>query len=310
MMNKKEIFKKIGGIIAELTEQYQYLSENLDQINDLELELFSANSDFLAEHVKVLKKLNSNQSVETASRAPEPVRGTVADTPSAGSSSQPETEARPKPAEVQVDKAAPEAKEEPVISRPLAEPERVEEYVEEVLPEIQEQSSPVQHEEKPEPGSSAPIEVAPEPVVAEQKPEPVAPAPIVNEVVIPEKVTNIVVEEPKPVAASPQAAAPTLNDIISAQRSQQSSSALNFNTQPVKDLKSIISLNDKLLFIKDLFNGYSLAYSEALELLNRFDSFAAADSFLKTNYAVKNNWSAKQETVDKFYELLQRRFAK
>lgn len=76
----------------------------------------------------------------------------------------------------------------------------------------------------------------------------------------------------------------------------------------ITDLKSAISLNDKLLFIKDLFNGYSLAYSEAIELLNRYDHMDEADAFLQSNYAVKNQWTSKQETVDKLYAILQRRY--
>jgi hypothetical protein len=38
------------------------------------------------------------------------------------------------------------------------------------------------------------------------------------------------------------------------------------------------------------------------------NSFEAADSFLQTNYAAKNDWASKQATVDQFYELLNRRF--
>ncbi len=57
MMQQNEIFKKIGTIVNEIYSQYQYLSENPEQLNDLELELLSANSDFLAEHVKVLRKV-------------------------------------------------------------------------------------------------------------------------------------------------------------------------------------------------------------------------------------------------------------
>jgi len=77
----------------------------------------------------------------------------------------------------------------------------------------------------------------------------------------------------------------------------------------ITDLKSAVSLNDKLLFIKDLFNGYSLAYSEAIELLNRYDSLEEADEFLKSNYAVKNQWASRQETVDKLYAILKRRYS-
>jgi uncharacterized protein with NRDE domain len=81
------------------------------------------------------------------------------------------------------------------------------------------------------------------------------------------------------------------------------------HTQPVTDLKQAITLNDKLLYIKDLFNGYNLAYSEAIDILNRYNSMEEADKFLKSNYAVKNAWENKQATVDKFYELLKRRYA-
>lgn len=60
MMNKKEILKKVGDIISELKDQYEYLSENPENLNDLELELFAANSEFLSNHISVLIKLNGN----------------------------------------------------------------------------------------------------------------------------------------------------------------------------------------------------------------------------------------------------------
>lgn len=103
----------------------------------------------------------------------------------------------------------------------------------------------------------------------------------------------------------------SLNDRISALRQTQSAGSGN-NTSPnrqrIGDIKSIINLNDKLLFIKDLFNGYSLAYSEAIELLNRYESFADADQFLENNYAEKNNWATKKDTVEKLYAILRKRY--
>lgn len=104
----------------------------------------------------------------------------------------------------------------------------------------------------------------------------------------------------------------SLNERLSAQRKAAGGGnplmAARSDGDRISDIKSAISLNDKLLFIKDLFNGYSLAYSEAIELLNRYDDFAAADSFLQTNYAQKNNWADKPETVDKLYAILRKRF--
>ena len=59
MMNQEDIFKKIGQILNELNEQYQYLAQNPEELNELELELFLANSTFLSDHVQIVRKLNS-----------------------------------------------------------------------------------------------------------------------------------------------------------------------------------------------------------------------------------------------------------
>jgi hypothetical protein len=102
----------------------------------------------------------------------------------------------------------------------------------------------------------------------------------------------------------------SFNERMSAQlKGQQTTQAEPAEAPPIKDIKAAISLNDKLLFVKDLFNGYSLAYSEAIEIVNRFTSFEEADRFLKTNYVTKNNWEGKKTTADKFYALLRRRYA-
>ncbi|MCY1518104.1 hypothetical protein D9M68_528100 [compost metagenome] len=99
---------------------------------------------------------------------------------------------------------------------------------------------------------------------------------------------------------------PTLNELLAAKaeksiHNHREHAALN-------DLKQGINLNDKLLYIKDLFNGYNLAYAEAIEVANKLPNFEAADNFFKKNYALKNNWAEKQATVDKFYALLNQRF--
>lgn len=102
----------------------------------------------------------------------------------------------------------------------------------------------------------------------------------------------------------------SINDRISALR-QSSAGGSNQQSSPFKrvsDIKSLINLNDKLLFIKDLFNGYSLAYSEAIELLNRYDNFNDANQFLQNNYADKNNWESKKDTAEKLYVILRKRF--
>ena len=98
---------------------------------------------------------------------------------------------------------------------------------------------------------------------------------------------------------------PSLNDLLAKTNGQTETVKA-----PIADLKQAINLNEKLLFIKDLFSGYNMAYSEAIDIVNKMPNFESADSFLQNNYAIKNNWAGKQNTVDQFYELLNRRFSK
>ncbi|MFD1165650.1 hypothetical protein ACFQ2C_08550 [Sphingobacterium daejeonense] len=158
----------------------------------------------------------------------------------------------------------------------------------------------------------------------EVKVEEVQPEPVVNEVVIEKKEIVVEPEPEKEVTlndlakqAEVKPSRPlTLNELIQQQKKAGMTNANQFNTsQPqdrsgerIGDLKIAVSLNDKLLFIKDLFNGYSLAYSEAIELLNRFDNFGEADAFLQSNYALKNNWASKPQTVDKLYAILRKKY--
>ncbi|RZM29737.1 MAG: hypothetical protein EOO88_03810, partial [Pedobacter sp.] len=64
MMNQEDLFKKIGSILQELQDQYDFLAENPQQLNELELELFQANASFLSDHIQIIKKVNNNRPVK------------------------------------------------------------------------------------------------------------------------------------------------------------------------------------------------------------------------------------------------------
>ncbi len=147
-----------------------------------------------------------------------------------------------------------------------------------------------------------------------------APEPVKEEAAAaPEPYTTPINEEPKPVEPEKPL---TLHERLAAQLrgdkpaevplTQTVTSTFAAPQQPsqtpITDIKSAINLNDKMLFVKDLFNGYSLAYSEAIELLNRCKTMEEADQFLKANYVTKNRWTERPDTVDKFYAVLRRRF--
>lgn len=353
-MNKKEIFRKIGGIISELTEQYQYLSENTEEINDLELELFIANSNFLTDHIEILRKLNIASAIvkHEASTALPPLQESVRFTVKGesileqnllpksieiGNNFEPDvdlhtalenTDVKPEESaiasadiqdESQVNNETVPTKQADISrnntfenAATLEVPEVVQElksFRETVMEDAPEIKQPwVQDNYKDAETTDVSENNTFEQAATIEAPESVRNLNAFQQQAVEEKVQTSPIEHTSNLPANPTPI-PTVHDLISAQR-KPLAEPVAFNKKPITDLKSGISLNDKLLFIKDLFNGYSLAYSEAIELLNRFDAFDAADRFLQSNYAQKNNWAAKQSTADKFYEIFERRFSK
>lgn len=293
-MNKREIFNRVAGIISELNEQFEYLSRNPDHLNDLELELFAANADFLSNHISILLKHNAESSeVQSNAVVLEPVIDT-----------------------------------NPVVLQEIIdEPQELDVYEEEVVEvNIPDWKFDIKNEELEtfEFEDKAADELFDRPLTEEEmrvidektklkiifEEEPVVETVSNNlpEIEEPKEEIKQIISEPIAIAPMEEPQALTLNEMLSSQTSQNTVSG-QFNQKPSKDLKGLISLNDKLQFVRDLFNGYSLAYSEAIELINRFDSFDAADNFLKQNYSIKNSWSEKQDVADKFYEILNRRFS-
>jgi outer membrane biosynthesis protein TonB len=330
-MKQQEVFKKIGIIISEINDQYNYLKGEGENLNDLELELFVANSHFLAEHAEVLRKLNSQNLHEdkpepkTTEKYFEPVVQQVKHEP------EPEPQKPSKPVEVEItnsddkpvphiDLAANGADDDFSVMR--REPDVIKHEL--ILDESQDwdedddrgfeidEATEIEPEEKEVAPKPEEKEVIPEPEIKKTEPvrETPAPAPEVKKEVPP------VIKEVHPPAPvehkkEPESEEPlTINQMMSAQLNKTSKASEHLHgQQPIADLKQAITLNDKLLYIKDLFNGYNLAYSEAIDILNRFSAFEEANDFLQKNYAVKNQWETKQTTVDKFYALLRRRYA-
>lgn len=348
-MKQQEVFKKIGVIIKELNEQYEYLKTVEGPLNELELELFLANSHFLGDHVSILSKLNWQNSAskksadkpvesdETASHQMKFFEPLVQSPPRF-----------PKPA----GNTEPAAENGTTV--PQAEPETadtadsytfIQEDIHEEEPEtirhelILDEADWEDDEEINVTGGvinpADEIEIPPVPemkphervietppvveVVADEVKTPVVPEvaaeekeiPVMPEVKVEEKKTEPVAEVP-PVQAVKEEVKPevlTINERMSAKMAESRGIAEQLHADKITDLKKAINLNDKLLYIKDLFNGYSLAYSEAIEILNRFTGFEEAELFLNKNYAVKNNWAGKPETTQKFYAILKRRYA-
>lgn len=354
MMNQEDLFRKLGAILNELNDQYDYLAKNPRNLNELELELFLANSNFLSEHIQIIRKINNStvlkalpehsEDQSVVAQAQTEIQPEISK-PGNSALQEPEREGSQDEEDYQSDlfKAdqSPASFEFILNDRSLSIEDNVEQkaqHIEETTgrPELDqteamEQTDIITEMEKYDETESLEFEAVqeetipkyPEPIIEEpvikQKPaveEPVIKsAPVVNEEAGPEpflipkaedRVAEIRTTLPED-RVEQKLVKPTLNDLL-ASSLNKGNPVSEQSAPPIKDLKQAINLNDKLLYIKDLFNGYNLAYAEAIELINKMPDFKTADTFLKSNYAVKNNWSAKQATVDKFYALLERRF--
>ena len=75
-------------------------------------------------------------------------------------------------------------------------------------------------------------------------------------------------------------------------------------TKPVSDLNKAIGINDKFLFINELFNGDSQSYKKAVEYINSCANFNEAFSYISDNL----HWEMENEYVQKMLDLVRRKF--
>ena len=76
---------------------------------------------------------------------------------------------------------------------------------------------------------------------------------------------------------------------------------------PIEDLVSVITLNQKFQFIKELFGGDNERYIAEIDSFDRMDSWASAKNVL-ASLKEELKWE-EGETEDEFIELIQRRYS-
>lgn len=78
---------------------------------------------------------------------------------------------------------------------------------------------------------------------------------------------------------------------------------------PVKDLRKAIGINDRFLFINELFRGDENMYERCIKTINSFNIYAEAEYWITRELQVKLGWNTDQPTVQLFYQLVKRRFS-
>ncbi len=82
----------------------------------------------------------------------------------------------------------------------------------------------------------------------------------------------------------------------------------SINSEPLKDIKKAISLNDRYIFITELFRGDEAMYERSLKTINHFSIFAEAEFWIQRELKLKLGWNEELTSVKMFDQLVQRRF--
>jgi hypothetical protein len=103
-----------------------------------------------------------------------------------------------------------------------------------------------------------------------------------------------------------EAPAETLGDSLTP--SEKPAVADSLQISGISDLREAIGINDKFLFINELFNGDLERYNKVIDELNGFSGFLGAQTYL-TELQVQYQWEENGQAYQKLNNLLERKFA-
>lgn len=81
------------------------------------------------------------------------------------------------------------------------------------------------------------------------------------------------------------------------------------NDTPVRDLKKAIGVNDRYLFVNQLFRGDEAMYERSIKTINGFRILPEAEYWMERELKVKLGWDETNNVTRHFYQLVKRRFS-
>lgn len=98
----------------------------------------------------------------------------------------------------------------------------------------------------------------------------------------------------------------SLNDRLKEDKIELSHS---LTSSPIKDLRKAIGVNDRFLFINELFRGDVAMYERSIKTIQNFSIYAEAEFWIRRELKVKIGWLDSDAVVKQFDQLVKRRFA-
>ena len=78
---------------------------------------------------------------------------------------------------------------------------------------------------------------------------------------------------------------------------------------PIRDLRKAIGINDRYLFINELFRGDEPMYERSIKTINAFHVLQEAEYWINRELKLRLGWNDTRDTVQHFYQLVRRRFS-
>jgi len=83
----------------------------------------------------------------------------------------------------------------------------------------------------------------------------------------------------------------------------------SFHKEAITDLNKAIVLNDRYVFINELFRGDEVMYERSLKTINGFNTLLEAQSWIQRELKVKLGWNESSVIVAQFDQIVNRRFS-
>lgn len=273
-MTLSEIKENIVSLLENIIKRTELIERQSGSRNLLEIDLAMEDLRLLYRELNILRKLSEDENLAEAPLIRKERKEDRADVPEQGQVKHQEKVSepeKPEPVEKKAEEKPVEVKEEPIV--------KVE-------------SEPVRQEQKQE------AEIKPDPVPREEAKAETNSAPKVK-------------AEPaeKPLVGEKYSSEKSSIHERLAQIKEDKSIGARLQYKPVKNIKEAIGINEKFLFINELFNGDLKSYNESVEKLNDFPSIHEAFEFLnKLTYEYQWDGQRSADTIEKFANLVQRRY--
>ena len=293
-MDIKTIKDEINFINDAINEEIEMILKHKGRIPRIELDMIMSNLREIYEYFYKLQELNNNLITKPLSPIEIPEEKKK---PKFKEKAEPEqiklnhpVEVKPKP-EIKTDEIIKQEEVKAVEFKIETEPEKTEEKIVEVIQQSEEKvfEPPLQPKEKP-------VEVIPPP---EDK------SIITKSDIKPGK--SKTPEQKKSTLDLFAENSNTIGDKFLEKDDKSIAASMSHNH--IKNIKKAIGINEKFLFINELFHGNMHDYNLALDKFNSYETVYEAGQFID-ELKSKNNWKTDENPFNQFVDIINRKYTK